>query len=62
MVKYALMGFTVETVVSGAPAGVTRSPTWMVAIPAMPSIGEAIRVNPSFTSASYTAALAAATV
>src|ERR1700721_1164317 len=45
------MGSTVETVVNTPLLVFTRSPTCACAIPAMPSIGETMRVNPRWSSA-----------
>ena len=54
------MGSTVETVVMTV-CGFTRAPTWTVAIPTMPSIGDVILVQPRLRAAWSTAARAAAT-
>src|SRR5438093_1619761 len=54
------MGSTVETAVI-AVWGLTRSPTWTLAIPTMPSIGDTTLVQPRLRSACSTAASADAT-
>ena len=60
MPKVTRMGSTVDTVVMTV-CGLTRSPTCVRAMPAMPSIGEVTRVQSRFRSACSTAARAAAT-
>ena len=57
--KYALIGSTCDTVVSSV-VGPTRSPIWALAMAAMPSISEVIRVKRRFSSALSTAASAEA--
>src|SRR5881409_3855842 len=60
-VNSALIGSTVETVVTGAPVGLTRLPICTCALPAIPAIGEVRCVNPRLTRAASTAACAAST-
>jgi len=57
-VKKTLIGSTVETVVSGALVVLIKFPTWACAMPAIPSMGEMMRVKPKLSSAVLTAALA----
>src|SRR6266446_6676356 len=49
-VTTALIGSICETVVSGPVVGPTRSPTWLFANPARPSIGAVTFVYPRFNS------------
>ena len=58
--KLALIGSSVETVVTASLDGPTRLPTCVVAAPAMPSMGEVSLVKPRLTLAVSTAAVAAA--
>ena len=60
-VKFTLIGSTVETVVTGSLAGLTRLPNCVCATPAIPSIGEVSRVNSRLTFALSSVALAAST-
>ena len=60
--KYTLIGSTVDTAVnSWICPGPTRFPIWAFAMPAMPSTGEAIRVNPRFSCAVSSCAFALST-
>ena len=57
--KYTLIGSTDETVVSSLPLGLSRSPICALAMPAIPVIGEVIRVKPRLSFAVFRLASAA---